>query len=246
MARNRGKKALYEVMSKARVKPGSGRAVEPLHSKKTQADTPVDDAVVEKKEIATQWWKKPKIMQYHGGRLEFSMSYQLAITLVLVFLLLLVIAYGLGKRSYAAKVKTAGPAPTTQSNNQDSPVRLTASGNVQPAGNVVSRQPVNPGAVPAKTTGDHVIILKEYHALADLKAAQEYFRKNLIMTEIVPRNNRYFLQTIDTYDNPEREGTDGFKAKQRIIEIGKGYKAKNGNESFAPNLFSDAYGMKVK
>ena len=46
MARNRGKKALYEVMSKARVKPGSGRAVEPLHSKKTQDDDPVDDAVV--------------------------------------------------------------------------------------------------------------------------------------------------------------------------------------------------------
>ena len=246
MARNRGKKALYEVMSKARVKPGSGRAVEPLHSKKPQTDTPVDDAVVEKKEIATQWWKKPKIMQYHGGRLEFSMSYQLAITLVLVFLLLLVIAYGLGKRSYAAKMETAEPAQTTQSNNQDSPVRLTAGGNIQPTGSAAPRQPVNPGTVPAKSTGDHVIILKEYHALADLIPVRDYFQKNLIMTEIVMKNNRYFLQTIDTYVNPEKEGTDGFKAKQRIIEIGNDYKAPSGYESFAPNLFRDAYGKKVE
>ena len=246
MARNRGKKALYEVMSKARVKPGSGRAVEPLHPKKTQDDTPFDDAVVEKTEVATQWWKKPKILQYQGGRLEFSMSYQLAITIVLIFLLLLVIAYGMGKRSYAAKMQADRSVPTSQENIQDDPIRQTTNGNVRSGDNAASMQPVNPRTVPAKTTGDHVIILKEYHALADLIPVRDYFQKNLIMTEIVMRNNRYFLQTIDTYDNPEREGTDGFKAKQKIIEIGKGYKAKNGNESFAPNLFSDAYGMKVK
>ena len=246
MARNRGKKALYEVMSKARVKPGSGRAVEPLHSKKTQDDTPVDDAVVEKTEIATQWWKKPRILQYQGGRLEFSMSYQLAITLVLIFLLLLVIAYGLGKRSYAAKMQAVTSIPATQNNNQGNSMRQTAGGNIPPAGNVVSRQPVNPVAAPAKSTGSNVIVLKEYHALADLVAAQDYFRKNLIMTEIVPRNNRYFLQTIDKYDNPSKPGTDGYKARQKIVEIGRQYRAPENLESFAPNYFDDAYGKKVE
>ena len=246
MARNRGKKALYEVMSKYRVKPGSGRAVEPLHSKKTQDDTPVDDTVAEKTEIETQWWKKPKIVQYQGGRLEFSISYQLVITLVLIFLLLLVIAYGLGQRSYAAKQQAAESATTTQYNNQNASIGETAGRNIQPVRSTVSRQPVNQDAVSAKSTGDHVIILKEYHALADLIPVRDYFQKNLIMTEIEMRNNRYFLQTIDMYDNPEREGTDGFRAKQKIIKVGKGYKAPTGYESFAPNLFDDAYGKKIE
>jgi hypothetical protein len=246
MARNRGKKALYEVMSKARVKPGSGKAIEPLHSKKTQEVVPADDTVVEKTEVATQWWRKPRIVQYHAGRLEFSISYQLAITLVLILLLLLVIAYGLGQRSYAAKQRAAQSAPATQNNNQDNPIRQTAGGNIRPAGNTVSRQPINPDATPAKSTGSNVIVLKEYHALADLLPVQQFFNRHLIITEIVPRNNRYFLQTVDKYDNPARPGTDGYKARQKIVEIGKQYRAPESLESFAPNYFDDAYGKKVE
>ena len=64
--------------------------------------------------------------------------------------------------------------------------------------------------------------------------------------DIVLEKGRYFLQTINRYDNPEKEGTDGYTAKQKIIEVGKGYKAPSGYESFAKHLFSDAYGKKVK
>ena len=50
--------------------------------------------------------------------------------------------------------------------------------------------------------------------------------------------------TVDKYDNPDRPGTDGSVAKQKIIELGTKYKAPTGYESFAPNLFKDAYGMR--
>jgi hypothetical protein len=48
------------------------------------------------------------------------------------------------------------------------------------------------------------------------------------------------------YENPEMSGTDGFKMKQRIINIGAKYKASKGYETFAPYFFKDAYGKKVR
>ena len=55
MARNRGKKALYEVMSKAKVKPGPGH-LEQLHPKGTEEFEPSKDnkPAVEKPRAATQ------------------------------------------------------------------------------------------------------------------------------------------------------------------------------------------------
>jgi hypothetical protein len=58
----------------------------------------------------------------------------------------------------------------------------------------------------------------------------------------------YFLQTKNRYNNPGTPGTDGYKALQKIIEVGAKYKgqAPPGYVTFAPNFFSDAYGKKVK
>jgi hypothetical protein len=89
MTRNRGKKALYEVMSKARVKHNRGKIVE--HSqpvkpedkaptagrKSTVLGTPyggrltTETAGVAKS--AAKWWRKPRIVQLNDGRIEFSM-----------------------------------------------------------------------------------------------------------------------------------------------------------------------------
>jgi len=66
------------------------------------------------------------------------------------------------------------------------------------------------------------------------------------MTEIKLINGRYFLQTIDKYDNPMRPGTDGYRARQKIVEIGRQYRAPENLESFAPNYFDDAYGKRVE
>ena len=77
---------------------------------------------------------------------------------------------------------------------------------------------------------------------------QAHFSEYGIETEIVAERGHYFLQTKERYDNPDKPGTDGYKALQRIKEIGAKYKGKAppGYETFAPNYFSDAYGKKVK
>ena len=48
----------------------------------------------------------------------------------------------------------------------------------------------------------------------------------------------------DKYENPDREGTDGYAAKQKIIEWGARYKAEQGYEPFGAKSFETAYGMK--
>jgi hypothetical protein len=63
----------------------------------------------------------------------------------------------------------------------------------------------------------------------------------------VPESGRYVLQTKQRYQNTT-VGSDGYKAIQKIREVGVLYKGKAppGYETFAPNYFSDAYGKKVK
>jgi hypothetical protein len=73
---------------------------------------------------------------------------------------------------------------------------------------------------------------------------KQYFDEAGIRTEIIKVGNTYFLVTVDKYDDPGRPGTDGYRVKQRIIELGPKYKAPMGYETFAPNFFTDAYGMR--
>lgn len=247
MARNRRKKALYEVMSKARIKPGSGRTLEQLHPKRSDEDVPDKDKkpIVEKPGAATKWWNKPRIVQFNAGRIEFSLQYQIAIAIVLGLILLVLIAYRLGQWSMPRQ-ETAGPVEGTRNNT---PINLTGQNNrnqMQRAEPVTQNPPAQRSAVPAQSTGNNVIVLKEYGARADLDLVQQYFEKNGIMTEVVLENGRYFLQTINTYDNPDTPGTNGYIAKMKIAEIGKNYKAEPGFETFGPRFFSDAYGKKVK
>ena len=81
MARYRGKKALYEVMSKARTKSVYGKTVEQLHPKKTEDNRTIGAAelkpAAEKPKTTTLLWKKPRIIQVNAGRIEFSIPYQI-------------------------------------------------------------------------------------------------------------------------------------------------------------------------
>jgi hypothetical protein len=256
MARNRGKKALYEVMSKARVKPEHGTIVEHPRPKK-----PVEEAPAARhKESAgpakstAKWRKKPRIVQFNAGRIEFSMPYQIAVVLLLVFIFLIVASYRLGQSvnqtgNRQPDTATLGMRQPETSTNQTDNAKPTerATGNVSPPSappeNVTANTEVGE---PAESTGSNVIVLVEYDRLADLIPVQAHFAEYGIELEIVPENGRYFLQTKQRYDNPATPGTDGYKAKQRIAEVGKEYKARAGYETFAPHYFSDAYGKKVK
>jgi hypothetical protein len=259
MVRYRGKKALYEVMSQIRPKAEESKLVERLHpqTSKTIRTAAESNPVANEPKPTTRWWKKPRIVQLISGRIEFSMSYQVAVVVALGLVFVLLVSYQLGK--YSGK--------STQSRQQPAAGRTTAGNNSaansarQPATTNTNRSvdttPATPsggqssgaaagGAVGAATTGNNVIVLAWYSARRDLEPAKEYFNNNGIATDIVLENGVYYLQTTNTYDSLSNPNSEGYKVKARIAELGKNYKAPSGYESFGANKFSDAYGKKIR
>jgi hypothetical protein len=272
MARKRGKMALYEVMSKARSRVNPGRAVEPLKPVKKQEQVPIVDKPVapaavekpveveEKPQIATKWRKKPRIIQYNLGRFEFSIPYELAITIGLGLVLLLLITFKCGQYLASGKEKSE-PAVRTSGNNQNnnrtgSPTGLARTENTSMAANnsnmgspVYTPPPTVRETAPAVAapSGKNVIVLAQSKAKAQLEPAMVYFNNKNMPTEIALDGSTYFLQTIERFvDNPSNAGTKGYDVIQKIKELGKSYKAPQGFDSFAPNYFSDAYGKKIE
>ncbi len=272
MARNRGKKALYEVMSKARAKQGYGKTLEQMRPKKTEQVEPVvkqqEEIVPETPIAAEKWRKKPKIAQFNAGRFEFSVPYQVAIVLGMAFLVVLLGSYRLGQRSIMPGQSMADEPGgqvekkideeiTTEQASMGTPEPVSAVTEIPPAAyvppstyvpaNNVVRADIEEEAEPVRPKGNNVIILVQFGKMEDLVPVQQHFAEYEIETVIKERSGRYFLQTKETYDNPATYGSDGFVAKTEIIRVGKLYKgmAPAGLEAFEKHLFSDAYGMKV-
>jgi len=253
MARDhRGKKALYEVMSKARSKPGYGRMLSQPPAKKTVEDEP---AAQQKAAAATQkagakWWRKPRIIQLNAGRIEFSVPYQVAVAAGLVLVLVLLASYRLGQRSSAESGPpgAAQPGGQTPQVQKEAPTRPAASDVPRPSAPRESAPPKPERVEPVKPAGTNVIVLVQHDAMADLLPVQAHFAEAGIELEIVQQGGLYFLQTKQRYDNPATPGTDWYKAKQKIAEVGAKYKGKAppGYATFAPHYFSDAYGKKVE
>ncbi len=247
MVRNKSKKALYEVMSKARDKPGYGRTLEKMQPK---SSVEVKSAVNKETSTATtRWMRKPRIVQFNFGRIEFSMPYPLAVALVLFLIVLVLAAFRLGY--YLTDQGAISTAVETPQIDRRTPIGQETAGIRKPPMSVEDStlpgiEDVTP--VQPKSTGNNVIVLVQYDSRADLVPVQAHFAEYGIETEIVMESGRYFLQTKDRYDNPGKPGTDGYKAKQKIIEVGAKYKGKAPPtfETFAPNFFSDAYGKKVR
>jgi hypothetical protein len=249
MVRNRGKKALYEVMSKARVKSEPSKTVKHIQPIKSDKDAPAveqkSDADVPKS--TAKWWRKPRIVQLNAGRIEFSMPYQIAIVLLLAFIIVILVSYRLGQVSYRTERRQASRSDNTmpEMDNERS-IEKAVSDIPQPSGAAENSKAETEVAEPVEPTGNNVIVLVEYHSLPDLAPVQAHFAEHGIELVIDPQSGSYFLQTKQLYDNPSKPGTDGYKALQKIKEVGKEYKAPEGYETFAPHYFSDAYGKKVK
>jgi len=260
MARKRGKKALYEVMSKARNKPGYGRTLDKMRPKKPapKKDEPVTNKKaaedVETSKTAAKWWRKPRVVQFNVGRIEFSMPYQFGVALVLGSVLLVLAAFRLGQ--YLNDESSTGPAENImQPAIKEKPIEQQEVANIikppvpvedSALLNIEKPEPAKP--VIPKSTGNNVIVIQQSGARADLVPVQYHFADYDIDTEILMENGLYFLQTKNRYDNPGKPGTDGYKALQKIVEAGAKYKGKAppGYDTFAPRFFSDAYGKKVK
>jgi len=228
MVRNRKRKSLYEVIGKTVPKPA--------------CDDRSEEKLNRTDEIVPNWPKKPKIMQFNVGRIEISLPYQLAIAILLGVILLFLVVYRLGQNNPVAidsQLETVSDIPR---HVQSLPALKSAESDT--AGKLSLNVEENEQSI---GKGNNRIVIKQYHLKRDLEPVQRYFAANGIETEIKERNNGFFLQTKnDTYENPKRAGTDGNVALNKIIRVGAGYKAPQGYESFAPKMFSDAYGEKAK
>ena len=234
MVHNTKKKALYEVIGRA----GSKSGYEQLHPNGTAGENP--SANPETSPNAVRWVRKSGFVQFNAGRIEFSIPYQVGIAIALGMLLATVVLFRLGQRvgnryipaNTPAVAKPITPKPVTQ----DTPVVKQPVAQDTSAAAVVANQPTS--------TGKNRIVLKMYQVRSHLEPAKEYFDKMGVATEIIEKDNWYYLVTKNKYDNPGKAGTDGYLAKQKIIELGAGYKAPVGFETFGPTPFSDAYGKK--
>ncbi len=263
MVHNTKKKALYEVIGRAGSKPG----YEQLHPNGTAGQVPSagsthstssgqtssPQASPGRVQGVVRWTIKSRVVQFNAGRIEFSIPYQVGIAVVLGVLLAAVVLFRLGERVGSREVAANAPAATKPVVNPS-----TGSGQVRPVApkptaqdTPVVKQPTaqdtsaaGVGANQPTSTGRNRIVLKIYQVRSHLEPAKEYFDKMGVATEIIEKNNWYYLVTKNKYDNPEKAGTDGYQAKQKIIEIGSGYKAPVGFESFGPKPFSDAFGMR--
>ncbi|MFH1371585.1 MAG: hypothetical protein ABII09_09920 [Planctomycetota bacterium] len=233
MVRNAKKKALYEVIIRAKSKTD----YEQLHPKLEPVEMAEQQAPQDVADIAppsvVRWVRKPRIVQFNAGRIEFSMPYQVGIAVLLAALLVLVVVFRLGERV------------GSRENTQLIPVNRTSAQvkqEIAPAKETVTEQ--------TASQGRNRIVIQMYQVREQLVPVKEYFDKLGVATEIVERNNWYYLVTKNGYDNPDKPGTDGYLAKQKIIELGAGYKAPTGYETFrkadgtAP--FNDAFGIKFE
>jgi hypothetical protein len=254
MIHNTKKKALYEVISRAGSRPGyeqlhpngtAGQAPSAGSTSSPQAGSIPDNGIRGQTQGVVRWAIRPSVVQFNAGRIEFSIPYQVGIAVALGMLLAAVVLFRLGERvgnrEVAAKApaaakpvvnKPVSPKPVTQ----DTPVVKQPTAQDTSAAAVAAAQPAS--------TGKNRIVITIYQVRSHLEPVKEYFDKMGIATEIIEKDNWYYLVTKNKYDNPEKAGTDGYLAKQKVIEIGAGYKAPAGFETFRPKLFSDAYGKR--
>ncbi len=255
------------MMSKARARQGYGKTLEQMHPKKTEEVKPVvapPEPAAEPSKAVADWWKKPRIAQFIAGRFEFSVPYQVAIAIGLVFIVLLLGSYRLGQNSVVpGQVVTNEPVePAGKTDSGASDGQATAGiekpvvepDYVPPADRATAPNDVTPVVEeriePAKPKGKNAIVLAHSGKLVDLQPVVEFFAEKGIALMIDPlENGQYLLRTVEQFESdPAIPGTDGFKLKREIIQIGPSYKgnAPAGLDTFAPHYFTDAYGDNVE
>lgn len=241
MVRNRKKKAFYEVIGKTWPKQRYDKI---LHPEKSGKDKPITAEPLASMPRVTKWPRRPRIVQLNADRIEISMSYQLAIALLLGLILLVLVVFRLGQS--LSSQKTIDSATKMPENMQKVAPEATA-GALQTAAPAEKTAPLRAPTEkvkPAGAGGNNRIVIQTYQLRAHLEPVKQYFAQLGIETEIKKINNWYYLVTRDKYENPEKPGTDGYLAKRKISRLGAKYKAPPGYETFGSKPFHDAYGMR--
>lgn len=177
-------------------------------------------------------------------RLVISVSYRVAAVWLLVFLLILMMSYRWGQNAGIRKASaglTSAGSELTNLNGQDAgEIRETVK-----SGTEDSQETDREKTLVEDKNLDHVIVIATYRTRRDLVPVMEYFQSQGIETSIEERSGYYFLETKQKFASPKEKGSKLSKELIRVKEIGKKYDAPSGYESFKPNLFQDAYGMKL-
>ena len=239
MVRKRKKMALYEVISRTRSKSGYGKALEPLHPE----DSAEEQSTAQVPGKQALWPTRPRLLQFNAGRIEISMSYELAVALLLGAILLVLVVFRLGQMTYLGGQKTADVAEGTVERTQEVVPQATAGAPQKPE----PAEKILPNAekiTPPKPTGNNNIVIVQYALKADLEPVKAYFSAAGIETAIIREGEIYYLITNEQYENPGRAGTDGYHALNKIKEVGAKYKAPQGYETFGKKPFQDAYGKR--
>ena len=233
MARKRRKKALYEVIGGIWSKDSDEGSLG-----KYSPGTPEDESAARGPSLASRssvFLKKPRLVQLNAGRFEMSISYQLAIAIVLGLIIVVLIAFQIGKSSQPATDELSPQILDELSARTES--ALQAGPGTAGTGGLAGAD---------ELTGKNRIVIQTLQLRSHLEPVKQYFASFGVETEIKKVDNWYYLVTENKYDNPEKPGTNGYFAKQRIIELGAGYKAPTGYESFKRGEkmpFHDAFGM---
>lgn len=245
-------------------RPGAGRAKASGASARTPHESggarPTQPPEAPATPGPVQPWLRPKPLQYNDGRIEISVRWPVGVGVGLLIVVVLHVVYQLGylggKADYGATV--------AQESNQvvGSGGSTAGTGQATDSGEAVDGAS---GSQAVASTGDHVVVLAHYPTRTQLVPVQEHFRQHGVGTAIVaferlrqyfsdrglstrpvPSGDGFMLITDRGYNNPATPGTDGHAVLERIKQIGAQYRAPEGYESFAPNRFSDAYGMKLQ
>ena len=252
MARNPKRTVLYEVIKQKYGKLRAGKKLgrsQLAKSLQIPFIKPKDDeeGPQQQAEAVSAWPAKPQLSGFVPGRRALLIRYPVAGLLALAFVLAVLIAFKLGQVSSEKEQQLTGSEVKTGQNNIDSLASPRTDIAVeQVAAGEDSAAPAAEEEQPLVAVGNHIIVIATYKQSEDLVPVKEYFDKNGIRTDIEERGAYYFLITKDKFQSPNREGTDGYSALRRIKAVGSEYKAPAGYETFSPNLFQDAYGMKIR
>jgi hypothetical protein len=234
MVRNRKRKSLYEVIGGASSNSSYDKRLDMAHP-----STAADGSEGSTHQTPVKWPTRPRAVQLNAGRIEISISYQLAVAIVLGVVLLALVLFHLGRVSSVTNEQSAQQQGEKQKTVTAEPTKSSAV--LRP---VKTQPPQQIESEPIVYSGNNRIVIQTYQIKADLVPVQQYFRNNGIETEIRKIVNWYYLVTKAKFDNPDRPGTDGYQMKNKIIELGKKYKAPAGFGSFGPKPFHDAYGKR--
>jgi hypothetical protein len=233
--------ALYEVIGKSRK---LSQVPPPPQVEKPEVMAPQVPVAAGQPEpkAAVRWHAKPRVVQFNAGRIEMSVPYPVALVCVLGVVAMVLVAFRLGQKPAGVLPAESPQTPAADAGRQaQADIRLP-----ERSAPVVVTPPPAPVKPAVVSKGDNYIVITQYLTDRDLKPVQEHFARFGIETVIENTGGRYFLVTKELYESPLKSGSDGSVALKRIREVGAQYKALQGYESFRPNLFSDAYGKKVK